>query len=459
MKSGFVVPLKEKISFGVGDLGINLAFTSIGFYFIFFLVNVAGLPAEYAGIIFALSKLWDAVTDYYMGVISDRTTSRFGRRRPYILLGSIPFAISFALLWFVPSDDPTVLFIYYLLVVLLFNTAFTVVSVPYNALLPELTSNYEERTTITGIRMSFSFLGTLLGAAGVTLIVDVLFKGEGDYRKSYPIMGILFALFIIVIMFITFAGTKERVKELPTQRDGPIKTLKSLLALREFKLMLGLLLFCMIAIDIFMAVILFFLQDVIEISSDFTFVLMGIPLVVAALVAPLWVYLGNKWGKREGFAFSALLFTLFLLLFLVAPKNNIPFAILIAVLAGVGISASQIFPWSIMPDINELDELKNGQRREGTLYGITIFLWKTASAIAILIVSGILGAVGYVEGAGATQSQEALLSIRIILGVIPGVCLLLAAYFALKLPLSKGQFEQIKEDLAMRKEQRSSRES
>ncbi|MBF9015979.1 MULTISPECIES: MFS transporter [unclassified Oceanispirochaeta] len=451
MKPGYVVPMREKLAFGVGDLAINIAFTTIGFYFIFFIVNVAGLRAEWAGIIFACAKLWDAITDYYMGILSDRTKSRFGRRRPYILAGSIPLAISFALLWIVPFQNPVALFIYYMIIILIFNTAFTVVSVPYNALLPELSSNYNERTNITGFRMSFAFIGNLIAAAGVALIVDVIFGGAENYDKGYPAMGVILGVIILVILIITFLGTKERKKEVSENKDGFLGTIKALLSMKEFRMMLGMFLFSMIAIDIFMAVVLFFLKDVVHISDDIMFLLMGVPLVLAVVAAPLWVYLGEKLGKRNAYAISAVLFALILLLFFVAPVGNVVYVTIIAMLAGLGISASQIIPWSIMPDINEIDEHRNGVRREGAVYGITIFLYKSASAIAILLVSSVLGIFGYIEGTGAVQPESAVKAIRILIGIAPGICSLIAAFFALKLPLSKDQFDQMRLEIEERK--------
>jgi len=451
MKPGFVVPLREKLAFGVGDMAVNIAFTTIGFYFIFFIVNVAGLPAEWAGIIFACAKLWDAVTDYFMGTISDRTRSRFGRRRPYILAGSVPLAISFALLWIVPFENPAALFAYYMIIILVFNTAFTVVSVPYNAMLPELSGNYDERTSITGFRMSFAFLGNLLAAAGVALIVDVIFGGPENYDTGYPVMGVIFGAIIIIILLVTFFGTKERTKEITENPDGLWKTLKSLFILKEFRLMLGMFLFSMISIDIFMAVVLFFLKDAIHISEDIIFILMGVPLLLAVAAAPLWVLLGERLGKRKAYAISAFLFAAILLLFFFAPEGNTAYTVTIAVLAGIGISASQIIPWSIMPDINEIDEHRNGVRREGAVYGITIFLYKSASAAAILLVSGVLGFYGYAEGAGAVQPESAVMAIRVLIGIAPGVCAIIAAFFALNLPLTKDRFDRMRQEIEERK--------
>jgi len=182
MKEGFVVPTREKIAYALGDLANNLSMTAIGFYFLFFIVNVAGLSPVMAGVIYWVSRTIAAMTDLLMGILSDRTSSRFGRRRIYLLVGAVPLGILFLLLWVVPGFGQTGQFIYYLAIMILFNITFSFVTIPYNSLMPELSQNYDERTSISGFRMAFSFLGNLVAAAGVAVIVDNIFPG----RQAYP---------------------------------------------------------------------------------------------------------------------------------------------------------------------------------------------------------------------------------------------------------------------------------
>lgn len=182
MKEGFVVPIKEKVAFGLGDFANNLAITAMNFYFIFFVVNVAGLPPVWAGLTYWVSRTVAALTDLLMGIISDKTSSRFGRRRVFLLAGAVPLGILFWLLWIIPSQDKVTLFVYYMVIMVLFNVVFSVVTIPYNSLMPELTQNYDERTSISGYRMAFSFLGNLVAAAGVAVIVDNIFPEEVNTR-------------------------------------------------------------------------------------------------------------------------------------------------------------------------------------------------------------------------------------------------------------------------------------
>ena len=263
MKEGFVVPIKEKFAYGIGDFAINISYGAIGFYFVFFLTDVAGVPASWAGSIFLIARVWDAITDYAMGMISDKTKSRFGRRRPYILFGSIPFGLMFALLWIVPFESDLFLFIYYVSITILFNTAFTVVAIPYNSMLPELSQNYDERTSISGFKMGLSFVGTLLAAAGTMVIIDIIFPGNKTYQQSFPIMGLVFGIIISSSLLITFFGTKERVASgVAPVTEGFFKTFKSILKLREFRIILGMFLFNMVGFDLIQVILIFFLKHV-----------------------------------------------------------------------------------------------------------------------------------------------------------------------------------------------------
>ncbi len=455
MKSGYVVPVREKIAYGLGDFANNVAYGGIGFYLVFFLTDVAGVSPAWAGSIVLIARLWDAITDYLMGIISDRTRSRFGRRRPYILAGALPFGIMFFLLWIVPTHNSTYLFIYYVAVTMLFNTAFTIVAIPYNSMLPELTQNYDERTSISGYKMGFSFVGTLAAAAGIMLIVDVIFPGKKEYLSSFPIMGVILGTIITGTLIITFFGTHERVhSQEPVLPAGLLKTFRSILQLREFRLVLAMFLFNMVGFDLIQTLLIYFLKHVVNVPDSLTFVVMAIPLVVAIAAAPLWIMLGERLGKRRAYITAAFYLTAVLLFVLIVPAGNLIFVIAVAACAGIGISATQVIPFSIIPDVIEVDELKNGVRREGAFYGITMFLYKVASAIAIAGASSMLGVFGYIEsstqGPAPVQPASAVTGIRLLLGIAPGLFFLISAYFVFRFPLTRERFEEIKRQISRR---------
>ena len=457
MKKDFVLSTKEKFAYGMGDFALMIGYGAIGFYLVFFLTDVAGLPAEWAGYIFLIARIWDAVTDYAMGLISDRTKSRYGKRRPYILFGAVPFGIVFYLMWIVPFESQGMLFAYYLSVVILFNTIFTIISIPYNALTPEMTQNYDERTSLSGFRMGLSFSGTLVAAAGIMFVADFIFPGEEAYRSSFPVIGIIFGTIASAALIFTFLGTKERVvdhKQVP--RKSFFKNLKSIFALREFRIVIGMFLFNMVGFDLIQVMLIYFLKQVIHVSENVTFVIMAVPLIVAIAAAPLWVKLGEKWGKKKAYQVAAIYLSISLLVCLVAPVGNLAFMIVLSAFVGIGISASQVIPLSIIPDVIEVDEYRNGTRQEGAIYGIIMFLYKFASAIAINVATLILGFWGYMEVSADTvaevvQPESAITAIRIIMGIGPGIFFLISALFVKMLPITKERFDEIKKAIEDRK--------
>ncbi|MDK2813927.1 MAG: glycoside/pentoside/hexuronide:cation symporter, family [Clostridiales bacterium] len=442
--------VREKIAYGVGDLGNNVAYGALGFYFVFFLTDVAGLSPFWAGNIFMIVRMWNAVLDMVVGGLSDHTKTRHGRRRPYLLYGALPLGVAFALLWQVFFVGEVSMIVFYIFAGVLFSTMFSLVAIPYNALLPELSQDYNERTSISGFKMAFSFVGSLLSAMGVTLIVDTIYPGKVMYRQSYPVMGWLLGAVVTVCILLCFAGTKERVQPTLQKPEPMLKNLRSLLRLKEYRLVLGVFIFNMVGFDIIMALYIYFMKYALQISDDVSYLFMMIPLVLAVIATPLWVWVSDKLGKKKAYIISAIYFVVPLLICLFLPAGNIPLIIGIIALIGVGISASQTLTFSILPDVVEVDELKNGVRREGTIYGTTMFLYKLASAVLVALTTAMLGVFGYLESAGGevvTQPASAIFGIRLLIGIVPALCFVLSAVFVKNLPLSKQEFDAIRASL------------
>lgn len=451
MRNNNVLSKREKISYGLGDMGNNIAYGAVGFYFVFFLTDVAGISPIWAGYIFMVLRIWNAVSDLIMGVASDKTKTRFGRRRPFLLFGAIPLGIGFALLWLVPFKENIQLVIYYTLIGILFNTLFSLVSIPYNALLPELSQDYDERTSISGYKMAFSFVGSLLSAMGVTFIVDTIYPGKSMYAVSFPVMGRILALTLAISILLAFLGTKERVAAKVPENQGNIWTnLKSLLKLKEFKLVLGVFIFNMVSFDIIMALYIYFMRYALKISDDLSYIFMAIPLVAAVVVTPMWVGISNKIGKQKTYVIASIYFLIPLFTCMFIPTGNITLTIIITIMIGIGISASQVLVFSILPDVVEVDELKCGVRREGIIYGATMLLYKISSAIIVALVTAAMGWFGYVESTGNTvvqQSSSAIFGIRLLMGIMPALCLILSVLFIKKLSIGKESFEKVKNSI------------
>jgi GPH family glycoside/pentoside/hexuronide:cation symporter len=320
--------------------------------------------------------------------------------------------------------------------------------------MPELSQNYDERTSISGFRMAFSFLGNLVAAAGVALIVDNIYSGREVYRTSYPVMGLIIGGITIVLMLICFLGTKERVHADAEKIIGKNfwHDLKTMWQVKEMRLMIVMFVLNQVGADIFMALIIFYLKDVMLVTDSDTSWIMAIPLVIAVASVPLWVFLGEKLGKRQAYIAAAFFFLIPLTMVIFAPAGNLAIVIVIAVLIGIGSSATQVLPWSMLPDVVELDEYQNGVRREGFFMGATQLIYKVCSALTVLLFTTLIGVFGYVENAvTGTQPASALLAIRLLMGLGTALFYLAAALFAHILPLTKERFDEVKRLIEERK--------
>jgi GPH family glycoside/pentoside/hexuronide:cation symporter len=211
---------KTKLAYGAGDLGPAITANIMAFFLLVFFTNVAGIRPGLAGTILLIGKIWDAVNDPFVGVLSDRTVSRWGRRLPWLLYGAIPFGIFYFLQWIVPqfSADPVAngwgLFWYYVAIGILFNIFYTVVNLPYTALTPELTQDYNERTSLTSFRFAFSISGSILSL----ILASVIFSAITDPKQQYLVLGAVCAVLSVLPLYWCVWGTRDRVAAVESQR-------------------------------------------------------------------------------------------------------------------------------------------------------------------------------------------------------------------------------------------------
>lgn len=453
--------LKEKVFYGLGDLSANIMFAAISFYLLYFFVNVGGLKAELASAVFLIAKFWDAVTDYMMGRISDKTKSKWGKRRVYMLFGAVPYGLAFLLLWIAPFGEgmQVAKMIYYTLAYMLFNTTWTVVYIPYNAITANMTDNYDERTSLNGIRIALANVGIILGAALFALFADgqesLFYQLFGDARKAYLLSAAIFAVISIVIMLLCAANIKERVDVVEQNDKGFFATLKEFFKLPEFRNIMMCYLLSMVGFDIIMAVFMFFINDSLGFAGGaMAMVFVAIPLVCAIASSFVWVKLSQKFNKHKVYTIACVYMAIVLLAAIFVPAKTVWSTVLLCVFAGFGMSAIQILPYASVPDVVEVDEYVNGTRREGAYYGITQFMYKVANGVSIALVSAVLGAFGYVEsmdGSVIQQPQAALSAVRVVLGVLPGLIFIISIIFSHRANLGRERFAKIKAELEERR--------
>ena len=466
------LPKREKFAFGLGDMASNILFATVNFYLLYFMINVGGLKPALASGVFLVGKGWDAITDYLMGRIVDKTHSKFGKRKVYMMFGAVPFVVSFVLMWMVPATNIDVLkFLFYTAMYIMYCTTWTIVYIPYNTLAPNMTNDYDERTTLNSIRIVMANLGLILGAAVFALLADgetsIFYGLFHDAKYAYlAAAGVFAAIALVVWLGCTF-GVKERFDYSEDNDKSFFQTLKEFFKLKEFRNIMLTFLLSMMGFDIIMTVFVFYINDSLGFGGDATLsmVFIAIPLICAILSAPLWDFLCKKLQKHVVYAISCVYMTVVLLLAIFMPQNNVALTVVHVALCGIGMSAIQIIPWAALPDVVDVDEYVNGQRREGAYYGVTQFCYKFASGVGCALVSLILGAAGYIEAeseayykmleevGSITQPAGALLAIRIVLSVIPGVLFLISAVTSYRANLGRDRFNMIKEELEKKHEQ------
>ena len=453
--------LREKFFYGLGDLSANIMVAATSFYLLYFFVNVGGLKAELASAVFIIAKFWDAVTDYLMGRISDKTKSKWGKRRVYMIFGALPYGLAFLLLWLAPFGDNMQVYkmIYYTLAYMLFNTAWTVVYIPYNAISANMTDNYDERTSLNGIRIALANVGIILGAALFALFADgqesVFYGVFGNEKYAYLASAGVFAALAVIVMLLCAFNIKERVDDTVPNNKGFFTTLKEFFKLPEFRNIMMSYLLSMVGFDIIMAVFMFFINDSLGFGGGaMAMIFVAIPLVCAIASSFVWVKLSEKFNKHIVYTIACIYMAFVLVFAIFVPEENIVTTVLLCAFAGFGMSAIQIIPYASVPDVVEVDEYVNGTRREGAYYGITQFMYKTANGVSLAIVSAILGTFGYKEsmdGAIIEQPASALLAVRIVLGVLPGVIFLISIIFSHRANLGRERFTKIKSELDARR--------
>jgi GPH family glycoside/pentoside/hexuronide:cation symporter len=408
---------------------------------------VAGLRPDYAGWAIGASRLWDALNDPLFGLLSDRIRTRWGRRRPLLLFGAVPLGVFFMLMWIVPALDQVWLAVYYAMTFILFDTAFTVVHVGYNSLTPEMTSDYDERSSLNGYRMVFSISGTL----GAIILATVLGWSITDARLLYLILGIGLGLVSIIPPLVVFSITRERpAGELP--EPLPLgEALKQTLSNQPFRMVMGLYLLSWTTASILAAVLIYFANYYLRIPEQanyFVLVAQG----SAILFIPVIVKISQRLDKRRAFMLGSLTWVIVLLGISAIRADQVGLAYLLAALAGFGIATAYVVPWSMVPDVVEYDQLRSGQRREGSYYAFASFFQKLATGLALWGMGQALALTGYItpppSGPLPVQPEAAVNAIRIFTGPIPAVLLFLAVLFAWKYPITRASHQATLQELA-----------
>ncbi|MEA3337609.1 MAG: MFS transporter [Chloroflexota bacterium] len=462
--------LRTKTLYGVGEVSNAIKSFTFGLLLLFFYTSVLGLPGTLVGIATSISLIWDALVDPVIGHLSDRAHFRFGRRHTFMLAGAVSMGIFFYLIFSPPAGlSMTALFVWLVGTNLLLRTSNSIFMVPYHALGAELSDDYDERTSITGIRAALSLLGTLL-VAGLMFVVFFPNQTPGVDPKfnagGYTSMGIVLGLTITVLGAIAVFGTLSQRSRLP--RNG-IETQEEkigffdglLLALRNRSFLV-----------LTLATAIFFLASVVnaqlavhyltyyaQISSSQAVSVFLLSFYIGGLLGVfVWLRVAQRVDKHRLFVGNTLIlaFIISAAYWLVGPGHLLGTGNVMPLLVGNAIggffaSAIWVVPASMIADVTDEDELKTGKQRSGTFFGINSFFVQESASIAVLITGVLLDYFARLVPGQVEQSAQTAERLGILYGLMPAFLYVMAAVLMLRYSLTRQRVVSIQQELRLKR--------
>lgn len=442
-------PLPFKVKLGYGSTGYAAIMTLSIFivYGMFFLTDVVGLDATFAGVILSIGTIWDAITDPLVGRWSDHRDPEKGRRRPFLRWVAVPFGLIAWLLFTDFNLSPVASKIYFVVIAICFYTVQTLLDVPYTALGAEMTTDYDERSSLNSSR---NFFATISGIISAFTMSMVFFFAEklGSVERGWSMTAGLFAMVAIITIIIGYRSTKGYELKFvhKEKKHNQLEFIKDVLKNKIFRYTAGLFSFSLIGLTIQNSAIIYYFiyylgLDEIQISSA---------MLAAWLPGIVWVpvinMISQKWSKKAAWNICMSLWaigTAVMIMFVLTPSSNFLIVCLAQVFVGIGLVSQYQIVWSMIPDIIEVDEFKSGLRREGSYYGLIAFIQKALTALTMLVSGYVLTKIGYEPN--VAQSAETLSSMKVWIAYGGGVFLMLSVVVASLNPMNRARHKALVE--------------
>lgn len=467
-----------KLVYGSGDWSLASFGTLRQIFYAIFLTDVVGLEPRLASLAALIGIIWDALNDPLVGMLSDRVRTRWGRRRPFFLFFAIPYGLGFLLLWWAPPwQQPWLVALTVTLAFMLTDTLQTLVSVPFYALTPEITPDYDERTSLTAYRMFFNLLASLVTAVAAPQILDLALQAGMTQQQGYLIVAALFGGLAVLPFLLIFAVVRENPQAgAATQaRETPLReTLRAAWANVPFRFASGLYVLNWVTFDLVALMLPYYLLYWVAKGNLVTQVrlfgvelaiesaVLGLLLITAVVALPFWNALAQRVGKREAYIIGMTFWALVQLVLYFIPPGQVQVILGMAVLAGLSVSTAHVLPDAIFPDVIEWDELRTRRRQEGIYYGVKNFIRKLTGAGAIFLALQVLGWFGYQapppDAVAFQQPPQALQAIRVLTGPIGALLLLSAVVMAWFYPITRERHARIRRLLARRRARQGTKE-
>lgn len=442
--------LGRKVALGAGDFGFNLYWQMASIYLLFFYTDVVGLPPAVAGTIYMAALIWDAVLDPVMGLVADRTRSRYGRYRPYLLFGGIPLGLAFAAMFVAPSGSGAAAVIFTATAHVIFRTIYAVLSIPYASLFARVTRDARIRADLTGFRMVFATLSAVLVAGGTLPFVNGLATADSP-RRGWIILALFFGLLATAIFLLVAWATKGYDASEESDKTQPQRSaagvLKSLLSNRALLIVLAAVMISSFSSTLFGKNLLYYFKYVLgkpEIGSS----ALAFVALLAGLFVPFWTWIARRFGKRNAWLCGSIPGLLGLVAWHLIDGHSVPLLFGALALQAISSSAFIVCYWSMLPDTVEYGEWRSGVRTESMVFGLATLGQKMALGLGAGFLGLALAHVGYVSN--AQQSAETLEGIKQMMFWIPLAGGLITFGLITLYPLSLKAHAKMVEEIAAR---------
>ena len=468
------LPFWLKTLYGSGDWGIASISMMRSIFYAIYLTDVVGIEPRLASLGALVGIVWDAVNDPIIGMLSDRVKSKLGRRRPFLLWFAFPFGLSFVMLWSAPNwDSQVALLIYVTLAFMISDTLTTLVSVPYYSLTPELTQNYDERTSLSSFRSVFQLLSAMVVVVSAPMIVDAVIQGGGSQQQGFLTAGAVFGAIGSLPLFLIGLFVRERFSEDSQEQEELSfrETLKLAWQNVPFRYAVGIYMFNWSAVDMVSITFPFFLLywvaqgdllakiNILGVDLALESAFFGVLMLVCVLFVPFWLWLSKRQNKIRAYILGMAAWVIVQMLIFTIQPGETSYMLFLAGLAGIGVSAAYILPDSILPDVIEWDELRTGRRQEGIYYGIRTLIRKLTGALIIFVTLQILGWSGYQAPPDDVtlyqQPEAALFMIRLMVSFIGAAILAGTIVLAWSYPLTREKYQKIQKLVAIRRNKKA----
>lgn len=459
-----MIKLTEKIGYGFGDMASSMFWKLFGAYLMIFYTDVFGLPAAVVGTMFLITRIWDSAFDPIVGVVADRTHSRWGKFRPYLLWLAVPFGIIGVLTFVTPDWSPIGKLVYAYVTYSLMMMIYSAINVPYASLLGVMSPNPKERNTLSTYRMTFAYIGSFIALLLFMPLVN-FFSGNskdlGDQQTGWTMAVVVIDILCIILFFGCFAWTKERVKPIKEAQNPLKEDLKDLFKNKPWWILLG----AGVAALVFNSIrdgatVYYFKYFVVE--EDYatvsffgmSFVLSGLYLALGQAANIIGVIaaapVSNRIGKRNTYMWAMIIATVLSVIFYWFDKEDLIWMFVFQAL--ISICAGSIFPllWSMYADCADYSELKTGNRATGLIFSSSSMSQKFGWAIGTAITGWLLGFFGF--QANAVQSEEAISGIKMFLSFLPAVGTILSVVFISMYPLTEKKMKDITTELECKRQ-------